>query len=235
MNHSRDPFNIRRTSPASALFRNNASASSQAVNTAGYYVETAQERASQPIAAFDDSSTMSSYGIGLPNGGSAAATNVDTWQSSGRSRFTQNSQEEPGLGEKMSNMFSGGRRESLPMYKDKPYDYPRGKGIMRRLPPWARRKRVFGPALVGLAIISWWFGILSPLSYFSGASKNAAASVTKPKPKSKWNFPLGSLNQEVDWQDRAERVKEAFRISFSGYEKYGWGMSRVYARRGSCG
>ncbi|KAK5720313.1 mannosyl-oligosaccharide alpha-1,2-mannosidase [Elasticomyces elasticus] len=134
----------------------------------------------------------------------------DSWQASGQSRFGANGYAPAGVGEKLGDIFGGERKSSLPMYKDKPYAYPSG-----RRPPWFRRKRVLGLILASLAGLSWWFGILSPLSYITGGSD---AAVVK-KSKSSWFGGIGV----VDWDERAERVKNAFRVSYNDYEKHAWG------------
>lgn len=105
------------------------------------------------------------------------------------------------------------------MYKDKPYAYPRGN----RKVPWFRRRRTIALALVTLAGASWWFGILSPLSYLS---KGDAGATKSSKTTSSW---FGK--PAVGWDERAERVKDAFKLSFSGYEKYAWGTYQVWLPR----
>lgn len=233
--NSRDPFNLRRNSPAAThLFRTSAAqlrqTATRAVAATETFIESAVSSAqSQPNALPTAPSNMSSYG--LPNGGAATANSTENWQSSQRSRFTQqssssydSSEQSSGIGEKMSSMFAG-KKESLPMYKDKPYNYPPGKGgrtFLARLPPWARRRRVIVPALVALAIFSWWIGLLSPLAWFSSKEANP------PRPK-KGKLPLWGKKEVVDWDDRADMVRETFKISFAGYEKHGWGMCRVRA------
>lgn len=133
---------------------------------------------------------------------------------------------EPGIGEKVSNMFTSDRSQQLPMYKDKPYNYSGRKGG----PRWMRRKRTLGGVLAGMALLSWWFGILSPLSWISSSSSIAGAAevvktVTPSKTTSKSGWSLFSSSNEVaDWRSRAEKVKDVFKISFNGYEKYGWGL-----------
>lgn len=215
MNSNRDPFNLRRNSPAAShLLRNSALSIRQTASRAATLIESATNATTNK---------MSSYG--LPNGG---ANDAEVWQNSGRSRFTQHTStshgESEGFGDKMSNMFSGGRRESLPMYKDKPYHYSPGKGgrgLMARVPPWARKRRVMIPALVVLSFVSWWAGLLAPLTWFSSADANAK----KNRPAS-W---FTASKEVVDWNDRADMVRDAFKISFAGYEKYGWGTCRVCA------
>lgn len=98
------------------------------------------------------------------------------------------------------------------MYKDKPYAHLKSG---RHL-PWFRRKRTMGILLASLAGLSWWFGILSPLSYFSSSGDGTT------KQGKSW---FGG-SSTVDWDYRAGKVREAFKMSFEDYEKHGWGMCR---------
>ncbi|KAK0922427.1 mannosyl-oligosaccharide alpha-1,2-mannosidase [Friedmanniomyces endolithicus] len=137
----------------------------------------------------------------------------DSWQSSGQSRFNANGYAPAGVSEKIGDIFGSDRKGSLPMYKDKPYQYPSG----RRKMPWFRRKRVIASILLSVAGLSWWFGILSPLSFLTGGSETTVSK----KSKSSWNlFGSGGV---PDWDNRAEKVREAFRVSFADYEKHAWG------------
>lgn len=108
------------------------------------------------------------------------------------------------------------------MYKDKPYAYPGS----RRKQPWYKQKRTVAVVLTSFAAISWWFGILSPLSYFTSESSGPlSTSGSKGSDRS----PSGSFSKvtPATWEARAEKVRETFKISFDGYEKYAWGMCRV--------
>ncbi|KAK0266911.1 mannosyl-oligosaccharide alpha-1,2-mannosidase [Friedmanniomyces endolithicus] len=137
----------------------------------------------------------------------------DSWQSSGQSRFNANGYAPAGVSEKIGDIFGSDRKGSLPMYKDKPYQYPSG----RRKMPWFRRKRVIASILLSVAGLSWWFGILSPLSFLTGGLETTVSK----KSKSSWNL-FGS-GGGPDWDDRPGKVREAFRVSFADYEKHAWG------------
>ncbi|KAI7189820.1 hypothetical protein KC316_g6090, partial [Hortaea werneckii] len=78
-----------------------------------------------------------------------------------------------------------------------------------------------GLVLAGLAGLSWYFGILSPLSYLSGSSSGVEG---KKSTSSSW---FGG-STAADWDARAEQVREAFRTSFADYEKYGWGQDEYH-------
>lgn len=128
------------------------------------------------------------------------------WESSGRSR-AQNGQARNGLGGKFDDFFD---RRQLPMYKDKPYDYV-ASGKRRA---WFRRKRALATVLLCTVGFFYWLGL------FSSAAKT---DVAKKVGTNSWPWLRKSGSEEVDWNDRRERVKDAFKLSWDGYEKYAWG------------
>ncbi|KAF2209899.1 glycoside hydrolase family 47 protein [Cercospora zeae-maydis SCOH1-5] len=128
-------------------------------------------------------------------------------------------------------MFRDGNKESLPMYKDKPSNFygPGGRNARQ----WMRRKRTLGAGLGFLAVLSWWFGILSPLSWISGDSSSTTDTSSPATPvsggqKQQGGWGLWGGKEVVDWNERALRVKDAFQISWAGYEKYGWGFDEYH-------
>lgn len=197
--NNRDPFNLRR-SPGSGLLRSTS-----------YFGRTPspEKRSAAPEEAFvpPAASNMSSYAP--PISGGPTQRHPDHWHS------LADGHGQGSVTEKISGIFGNGTPEALPMYKDKPYAHLKSG---RHL-PWFRRKRTMGLVLAGLAGLSWYFGILSPLSYLSGSSSSV---VGKKSTSSSW---FGG-SAAVDWDARAEQVKEAFRTSFADYEKHGWGMSK---------
>ena len=111
-----------------------------------------------------------------------------------------------GIGQKLEGFFDN---RQLPMYKDKPYSY----AASRRKAPIYKQWRF----LVGAILCFALFYLFGP-----STSRNP----TKPGRK-KGESGLGWLRQPdaktVDWDERRERVKEAFTLSWDGYEKYAWG------------
>ncbi len=101
------------------------------------------------------------------------------------------------------------------MYKDKPHYRPR-----RRRSLW-RRKRVFG--LVGLVLLGyfWWIGLLS------AGRVSTSNSIQSANDGWSWLKP-GKLGDSRVWDVRRDKVTEAFRISWDGYEKYAWGMDEYH-------
>ncbi|RMY10606.1 hypothetical protein D0868_03606 [Hortaea werneckii] len=199
--NNRDPFNLRR-SPGSGLLRSTS-----------YFGRTpspekrsvAPEEALAPPAP----SNMSSYAP--PISGGPTQRHPDHWHS------LADGHGQGSVTEKISGIFGNGTQEVLPMYKDKPYAHLKSG---RHL-PWFRRKRTMGLVLAGLAGLSWYFGILSPLSYLSGSSSGVEG---KKSTSSSW---FGG-STAADWDARAEQVREAFRTSFADYEKYGWGQDEYH-------
>ncbi|KXL50564.1 glycoside hydrolase family 47 protein [Acidomyces richmondensis BFW] len=137
----------------------------------------------------------------------------DLWQSAHSDGFANGSVKRAGVSvsDKISDIFSNDRRASLPMYKDKPSGYYPGG---RKYKPWFRRRRLVLLLLAGLAGLSWWFGILSPISYISSGDGRPKST------SSSWNL-FGST--PANWDERAEKVKHAFKLSFGDYEKHAWG------------
>lgn len=206
--NNRDPFGLRRSasnSPAGNILRSSAT-------VVEHKTRDLAGRGVQALAQSTDSAreVMSSYAP--PNG--PTHRHPETWNSA-QSRFG----EQPhvngnggGITEKVSEFFASDRKEELPMYKDKPYAYPG-----RRKRQWWQQRRYVAGALVSLAFLSWWFGILSPLSYFTSGETDIAG---QQKSKSNRWFSSG---EAVDWDARAEKVRETFKTSFAGYEKHAWG------------
>ena len=99
-------------------------------------------------------------------------------------------------------------QRELPMYKDKPYSY----SASRRAVPFYRRWRLMGGFVLTLLLLAYWLGALT------GAPTASSASASG---KSSWGwFRKGSY---IDWDARREKVKEAFILSWDGYEQYAWG------------
>ncbi|KAK3715706.1 mannosyl-oligosaccharide alpha-1,2-mannosidase [Vermiconidia calcicola] len=156
---------------------------------------------------------MSAYAPDPQNG--PIQRHPDNWHSAQARHHPEGPAHSNGIGDKVSGFFGSDRREGLPMYKDKPFSYPGS----RKKHPWYKQRRTVAVVLTSFAVISWWFGILSPLSYFTSSDGEMQASV-KEKTQTSW---FGSKVPAGDWETRAQKVKEAFKTSFNGYEKHAWG------------
>jgi hypothetical protein len=136
------------------------------------------------------------------------------WRSSGRAHGQSNSHATnlaSGIGDKINGFFDDGQK--LPMYKDKPYTY----GARRPRKLYRRKRVLFGGLLVVLLVI-YWLGIFGSGSGISLEERKKSA--------------LGWLKKGdgtvVDWDARRERVKQAFVLSWDGYEQYAWGQDEYH-------
>lgn len=208
--NNRDPFGLRKSdinSPSANFFRSTAAALE-------HKTRDLAERGRQALVQSTEgaSAAMSSY---APANG-PTHRHPEAWHSA-QSRFDDQpyANSNGGIAEKVGEFFGSEKKDALPMYKDKPYAYPG-----RRKRQWWQQRRYVAGALVSLAFISWWFGILSPLSYFTSREGETTG---QQKPKSRTWFSSG---ESIDWDARAEKVRETFKTSFAGYEKHAWGRSR---------
>lgn len=117
-----------------------------------------------------------------------------------------------GMGLPSMNIFQNDR--SLPMYKDKPYFAP------RRTTPRRGLKRIFG--VIGLcALALLWYFYYSPdfPSWQGSHASDPGVELWE------WSRSLDSAPSRgpVDWDMRREKVREAFMVSWEGYEKEAWG------------
>lgn len=98
------------------------------------------------------------------------------------------------------------------MYKDKPYSYP---GSGRKL-PWFRRKRTIATILLSFTAIFYWLSTWTPSSSSSQSGKGPSLST-------------------ADWNERRERVRDAFKQSWKAYENHAWGYDvfKPISRKGT--
>lgn len=128
------------------------------------------------------------------------------WGSSGISRI-QNGHTGNGIGGKLDAFFD---KRQLPMYKDKPYNY----SASRKNTGWYQRKRIFVVAILGILGLAYWFGIFSSVANVAPVGSSGPTS---------WTWGSASGSSKVNWDDRRQKVKEAFMLSWDGYEKHAWG------------
>lgn len=127
-----------------------------------------------------------------------------------------------GLPSKLNSFFDNDR--ALPMYKDKPYFAPRRTG------PRSRRRRVlYGSVFVFVLIVIWYYG---PGSGAWSGFESRRPDVATGEDLWKWVQSLDeeesisgkwSQRKSIDWVGRRERVRDAFIVSWDGYEKHAWG------------
>lgn len=123
----------------------------------------------------------------------------------------QNSRGLAGLGLSPMKMFDNDR--TLPMYKDKPF-------APRRTAPRRGLKRMLGVFGICTLALLWWFFYRSDLPSWQGVDSNDVGFELW-----KWSQTLDNAPAKgpVDWTSRREKVREAFMVSWDGYEKEAWG------------
>ncbi|KAI9818142.1 MAG: mannosyl-oligosaccharide alpha-1,2-mannosidase [Pycnora praestabilis] len=213
-----DPFNIRRSSALSIL----QSGALVAAKSAGTYTHQALESGRGALETgkhtlkearvFSDDSMSFSLPNNVPSFTNPQRRFEDgTWGSSGRVH-QRNADTGNSVGDKIGGYFD---KRELPMYKDKPYSYsaPRKQSIFQM-------KRFYGGLILLLIGLLYWTGFLSRSTTipkeFEGSGKGVWSWLQKPEPV------------VVDWLERRERVKEAFILSWDGYERNAWGYDEYH-------
>lgn len=95
------------------------------------------------------------------------------------------------------------------MYKDKPYSY----ASSRRQTPLYQRKRVIATVFTTLLALVYWLGFFSP--HLQTGSKAPSGPISSL---------LGKSGSSINWDSRRDAVRDAFVLSWDGYQKYAWGM-----------
>ncbi|KAL8989228.1 MAG: hypothetical protein Q9177_001847 [Variospora cf. flavescens] len=128
------------------------------------------------------------------------------WGSTGQNGYTKSD-----IGAKLDGYFD---KRELPMYKDKPYNYTS-----------SRRKSLYQKWRFTFAMLLLLAGVLYWIAIFSPAKARAKASDIS---QNTWWWLNEPSSVKVDWDDRREKVKEAFILSWDGYEKYAWGFDQYH-------
>ena len=100
----------------------------------------------------------------------------------------------------------------LPMYKDKPYY----TSSYRRTRIW-KRKRYWGILFIVIFGLYW-------LGFLSGDGQQRSKGIDFLRGKSPWKS-----GDDINWEERRERVKQAFVRSWEGYEKHAWGTVYTFS------
>ncbi|KAG0133549.1 glycoside hydrolase [Tuber indicum] len=199
MNSLRDPFSLRNKTPLQIL-------RSPLLQT----IQTEVQKAAGP--AIDSAvETLESMSFSIPkNVPSFTSPNrefEDVGWAAAKSAVSPRTPKRPvTIGNIAEGAVGGlfGANRDLPLYKDKPY-YQRSGRDRRKM---YRRKRFLG-GLIAVFGLFYWFG------YFSGTG----TSILPIKKKTK---------EIVNWEDRREKVKEAFTLSWNAYEKHAWGNDQFF-------
>lgn len=212
----RDPFGIHRKSALSIL---KTTASRAAVDLTERAVEASIHAIEKSKQAVDDFDMSFSVPKNVPSFGNPQRMMEDrVWGNTAvtaRSGKALHANKNSGiLGEvqdRVGGLFDD--RNTLPMYKDKPYAYPPSQ---RAKPIW-RRKRVLASVFLFLALL-YYFGAF-------GRHHDTAVSST---PIWSWLSSSSESGKIADWTKRRERVVEAFTLSWDAYERYAWGEKLIY-------
>lgn len=201
MNNTRDPFNLHTRSPRSP-FGFQQSGDYFGLRSAGVGVQN-QIRQVALSLKYKDEPNSSDYSAG---GMSTAPPNSNnTWQPR---RNTNGSVS--GFGEKLENIIAGKSDGGLPMYKDKPYNY----ATSRRSTPFYRRKLLL-PFLLLVSLALYWS---SSLGLFTKSGKQF---------KTHGTFSIFA-GKSADWDERRDKVRDAFKISWEAYEAHAWGFDEFH-------
>ncbi len=216
--NSRDPFGLRRSSssalailkPSNApqVIPSDVSSSRNRVSSATSAIHDPDaKRATSPSrsAAADDMSFTVPHNV--PSFTNPQRRMEDSrWGSSGNVH-SRGPPAPMGSAARMGGLFE---RRELPMYKDKPYNY----GSAGRRRQWWRRKRIAVGAFI------FFIGFLYWLNALARSSDAPPKSARKGSGIFSW---LGGGRSAIDWDERREKVKDAFIRSWDTYEKYAWG------------
>lgn len=121
-----------------------------------------------------------------------------------------------GLG-KMNSFFGGKKNRELPVYKDKPYFKPRRTGPNRTA---SRIVYTVVACFMVILLYVFWGGWGSPVAV--GPVGETGENLWKWIQTFDAEEDSASL-KKVNWEERREKVKDVFTISWDSYEKYGWG------------
>lgn len=201
MNSLRDPFSLRNKSPLQIL-------RSPLLQT----IQTEVQKAAGPAidSAVETFESMSfSIPKNVPSFTSPDRDFEDVGWAAAKSGVSPRALKRPvSIGNIAEGAVGGlfGANRDLPLYKDKPY-YQRSGRNQRKM---YRRKR-FLLGFIAVFGLFYWFG------YFSGTG----TSILPNKKKAE---------ESVNWEDRKEKVKEAFMLSWNAYEKHAWGNTNTLPR-----
>ncbi|KAI1079417.1 glycoside hydrolase family 47 protein [Whalleya microplaca] len=213
----RDPFDLHRKS---ALFVLRTAASRAAVDFTERAVEAGANAIEKGRQAVDDLDMSFNIPKNVPSFGDPQRvvedriwgnTAVTARGARGSSQFNKNAGILGGVQDRVGGLFEN--KNTLPMYKDKPYAYPASH---RARPIW-RRKRVIALVLLVVSLI-----------YYFGAFGRHRDTEASPRPVWSWLTAGTESSKAADWPKRRERVVEAFKLSWDAYERYAWGYDEFH-------
>ncbi|KAK4168557.1 mannosyl-oligosaccharide 1,2-alpha-mannosidase [Cladorrhinum sp. PSN259] len=201
------------TQSAAAEIREKASGASEAVLSAAQQALAGNE--TLLLEAKDEQEDMSSFSVpkNVPSFTNPNRQFEDHLWAAANPR-PKNKNNTGVLGGVQELLASRNNRAALPMYKDKPYMYPpgRGGGIYRR-------RRTCGFLFVVVVVLVWWTGM------FAGHQERAVTKLNQ------WGWLSKDTTRgrsKADWLKRRERVVEAMELSWDAYERYAWGHDEFH-------
>lgn len=221
--NNRDPFGIRATSPRSLQG----------------FIQTAEFFGLRVVNGIQDQMRQTSRTISgsterpaLPGTGYGGGTMENTSRHAS-APYESQQQRKPGrrstlMGEKLndiSNMITGNTPPALPLYKDKPYSYPTSSKPSHV----SSRGRLLLPILAAAVFIFYIAGGTSKLPRPT-TTKDPEDAYKKSHVTNTYNGILSDPSVPTgNWEDRRERVKDAFKVSWKAYEDNAWGKLLVSA------
>lgn len=212
----RDPFNLHRRSALSIL---QTTAARAAVGVTERAVEVGAHAIEKSKQAVEDLDLDMSFSIpkNVPSFGNPQRVVEDhIWGNSAvTSRVGAGARATAAsVQDRVGGLFDN--KNTLPMYKDKPYSYPPSQ----RVKPLWRRKRVFGVVFALLSLLYF-------LGVFQGRNEDKDDKSASP---AFWGFLSKDTGtgKKVDWNMRREMVVDAFTLSWDAYERYAWGRSFLH-------
>ncbi|KAI1336413.1 glycoside hydrolase family 47 protein [Xylariaceae sp. FL0016] len=200
----RDPFDLRRNDSAFSILR--TAATRAATDITDRAVEASANAIQKGKQTIDDLDMSFNVPKNVPSFSNPQRVVEDSiWGSSAVARGPIKSGSI--LAGVQDRIFDN--RNTLPMYKDKPYAYPPSQ----RVRPLWRRKRSFGFILLLLSLL-YYFGIFD-------RHQEAAKSWS-------WLNSATDSGHYADWSQRRERVVEAFELSLDAYSRYAWGYDEYH-------
>lgn len=212
---SRDPFNIRRSSPFAIIqgqaTRVATNLAHRAIKTGAEVVEQGRQTVedmsgfSQPnhLPSFaDPQQEMSTLGAPWTGSTTTRSRGIDYRYGNGMM---------DGVQDRMGQFFE--KNQDLPMYKDKPYATSR-----RSIPIWKRRKLFAAVGLVCMFLL-YMFGWLRSEESSGSVGRDAEDILTWLRGDEK------ITGKGPDWESRREKVVDAFTLSWDAYKRYAWGES----------
>ncbi|KAI9681671.1 MAG: mannosyl-oligosaccharide alpha-1,2-mannosidase [Trizodia sp. TS-e1964] len=217
--NTRDPFNIRRAPAIQVLQASASIAAHSALSISRQVFESGKQALEKGRQSLESSPTTSPSPPDLMS--FSIPSNLPSFESPQRviedalwGNSATNATGSQGIRDKAAGLFES---QGLPMYKDKPYSYT----ASRRRHIWWRRKRTILVAILILGLLSYWLGLFASLR---GSSVDTAIGKNIPW---KWRTGTGK-GDPADWNDRREKVKEAFILNWNAYDQHAWGMDEFH-------